>query len=341
MVNKMNLKISSIALFFIFLCTCAQARDVGLELIKHRSYVTCGVNEDYKVLASKNEDKLQGFDVDICKAIASAIIGNADNYKLVNVKKEKIGEALNSGKVDIMLGHTSLSAAEEVKMYVNPIDIMYFDRQIFASRQKTDASSMRDFAGMKVCVLGNSMYSVYLNEYNQKYALGLKILEMPSLTFVKEGFYLKRCDLVSGDEIFIRTITNELKSEDKAQVLPEDIAYIPVRAYSAGNNPTLSIALRWIINGLKIAYASEISSQTVDTYSATKSQSVKNLLGFDDKVWKTLKINPEWVKSYIKEYGNYQQILEKNIGKISPLGIDLKQNDLVEKGGLLTHVPFI
>jgi hypothetical protein len=64
-------------------------------------------------------------------------------------------------------------------MYVNPIDITYFDRQIFASRQKTEASSMRDFAGMKVCVLGNSIYSVYLNEYNQKYALGLKILEMP------------------------------------------------------------------------------------------------------------------------------------------------------------------
>ena len=101
--------------------------------------------------------------------------------------------------------------------------------------------------------------------------------------------------------------------ELQLKVLPEDIAYIPVRAYSAGNNPTLSIALRWIINGLKIAYASEISSQTVDTYSATKSQSVKNLLGFDDKVWKTLKINPEWVKSYIKEYGNYQQILENVI----------------------------
>jgi general L-amino acid transport system substrate-binding protein len=200
---------------------------------------------------------------------------------------------------------------------------------------------MRDFVGMKVCVLGNSMYSSHLNEYNQKYALGLKILEMPTLTFVKEGFYLNRCDLISGDEIFIRTITKELKSENTTQILPEEIAFIPIKAYSAGNNPTLSTALRWIINGLKAAYASEISSHTIDTFSATKNQSIKNLLGFNNEVWKTLKINPNWVKSFIKEYGNYQQILEKNIGKTSPLGIDIKQNDLVEKNGFLTYVPFI
>ncbi len=341
MVNKMNLKISSIALFFITFCTYVHASDLGMDIIKHRGYVSCGISEDYKALANKIENHWQGFDVDICRAIATAIIGNADSFKLINVKKEKIGEALNSGTIDIMLGHNSLSAAEELKMYINPLDILFFDRQIFTARQSTNASSMRDFAGLKVCVLRNSMYSIFLHEYNQKYALGFKILEMPSLSSVKEGFYLKRCDLASGDEIFIKSITKELKSEDTAQLLPEEIAYIPIKAYSAGNNPTLTIALRWIINGLKLAYASDISSQTIDTFNATKSQSIKNLLGYNDKAWKTLKVDPEWIKSYIKEYGNYQQILEKNIGKISPLELNIKQNDLVEKGGLISYVPFI
>lgn len=342
MVNKMNLKLQTLILFLLAICTNLQAADIGLSAIKHRQYVACGTDSEYRLLAYKENDIWKGFDADICRAIAAATLGDAERFKIIPTPKELIGKKLNYGEIDIMLGHNSLSAIDETKLYVTPIDILYYDRQIFAARNNSiNANSMKDFSKTKVCVLRNSTSSIFVHEYNQKHALGFKILEMPTLTSAKEGFYLSRCELITGNEFFIRNIVHDLKSANQAQILPEEIAYIPIKAYSAGNNPSLNIALRWIINALKLAYASDISSQNIDTHMATKSQSIKNLLGLSPEIWKSLKLESNWAKDYIKTYGNYQQILERNIGELSPLKINIQQNDLTEKGGLLSSIPFI
>ena len=341
MVNKMNLRLLFLALSLASLAANASAADMGTTIMKRRQYIACGTDSEYRSLAYKQDGRWKGFDADICRAVAAAVLDNPERIKLIPVKKEDIGKALNSGKIDIMLGHSSLSSTDEAKLYVTPVDTLYFDRQIFASRQLSDAKSMRDFAGKKVCVLRNSSSAAFLNEYNQKYALGFKILEMPSLTAAKEAFYLKRCDLITGSEIYIKTIVADLQAKEPAEILPEEIAYLPIKAYSAGSSPTLNIAMRWIINALKLAYSSDITSQNINTFKATKSQSLQNLLGFKPKAWQKLGLEPEWVRDYISVYGNYQQILERNIGKESSLQLSIKQNDLIEKGGFLAAQPFI
>lgn len=341
MVNKMKLKFLFLGLFIATFAFEAISADFGTSAIKRRQHIACGINSEYKSLAYKQNGRWQGFDADICRAIAAAFLDDAEKFKLVAVKKEDIGKALNSGKIDVILGHSSLSSTDEAELYVTPIDTLYFDRQIFASRQEKDASSMRDFAGAKVCVLRNSSALTSLSEYNQKYALGFKILQLPSLASAKEAFYLKRCDLITGSEIFIKNIVAELRSGEPAQILPEEISYQPIKAYTAGSSPTLNIAMRWIINALKLAYASDITSQNISTFNATKSPSLQNLLGLTPKAWQKLNLEPEWVKDYIPIYGNYQQILDRNIGKDSALQLNMKQNDLIEKGGFLSSQPFI
>lgn len=339
-VNKMNLKLIFSTIFLISFSSIAHA-DPNFSHILHRQYVACGTNVEYPELSQRQEDQLQGFDVDICRAFAAAMFGDSSRFKMVPVKPNSIGAYLNSGKIDVMLGNTSLSAAQEYAMNVLPIDTLYFDRQIFASRTKQDASSMRDFSGANVCVLRNSASSALVKEYNQKYALGLRFLEMPDLLSGKEAFYLKRCELIGGSEIFIKSIISDLKSQSPATALPENIAYLPIKAYSAGDNPSLNIAFRWVLNALKLAQSADISSQNIDTFSSTKSPSLQNLLGLDQQAWSSLKLNPQWVKDYIKTYGNYHQILERNFGSLSKFGLDLQPNDLTDHGGFLHYQPFI
>ncbi len=340
MVNKMNLKPLFLGLLLsglLFYTPDTSAKNQ----INQRQYVACGISQDYKSLAYKQDNHWYGFDADICRAIAAAFLGDPERFKLIPVKKENIGQALNSAQIDIMLGNSSFSASEEAKFFVTPVDTLYYDRQIFASRQTKNATSMHDYKNTKVCVLRNSNASAFLNEYNQKYALGFKILEMPSLIALKEAFYINRCELVSGSEIFIKDIVSNVNATEKAEILPEEITYIPIKAYTAGNNPSLNIAVRWIINALKLAASANITSQNIDTFNATKSKSLQNLIGTSSKTWTDLGIEPLWIKKFIPLHGNYLQILDRNIGSISKLNLDIKQNDMIENGGFLISHPFI
>ena len=341
MVNKMHLKFTFVICLIICLSVNSFAADYKTSFIKQRQHVSCGISLDYKALAYQKNKIWYGFDADICRAVAAAVLDNPESFKLIPIKKENIGKALNSGQIDLMLGHSSLSSSEEISQYVTPIDTLYYDRIIFASRTPKEAQSMRDFSNARVCVLRNSAAASFLIEYNQQHALGFKSLELPDLLSLKEAFSLKRCELIIGSEIFIKDLVINLKSEEQPQLLPEEVAYLPIKAYSAGNAPSLNISFRWIINALKQAYAANMTSRNIQTFISTPSHSLQNLLGITPKAWQKLNLDPEWVKYYLPKYGNYQEILNRNIGQDSSLQLNIKQNDLAEKDGLLSYQPFI
>ena len=340
MVNKMNLKLIFSTIFLLGISSPAFA-DLSFSNILHRQYVACGTNSEYPELAQKKDGQIEGFDADICRAFAAAVFGDASRFKMISVKPSAIGSYLNSGKIDVMLGNTLLSPTQEATFNVLPVDTLYFDRQIFASRTKQDASSMRDFSSAKVCILRSSSSSASIKEYNQKHALGLRFLEMPDLASAKEAFYLKRCELIGGSELFIKSIVANLNSKSPAALLPEQVTSLPIKAYSAANTPSLNIAFRAVINALKLAASADITSQNVDTFAATKSPSLQNLLGLDQHAWSALGLNPQWAKDYIKNYGNYHQILERNFGASSPFDLELNHDNPTGNGEFLDYQPFI
>ena len=341
MVKKMKLKFLFLSFVLIFLANTSLAKSLNINAIKSRQLVACGTSSDYKSLAYKKNGRLEGFDADICRALASAIFDNSESFKLVYVNRNEIGKALISGKIDIMLGHTSLASTEEIYQNVIPVDTLYYDKQVFVARSETSATSMNEFAKNKVCVLRNSNASVFLNEYNNKHALGFNIIELPNLSALKETFYTNRCELASDSEIFINDFINVVSSEKPAQILPEIITYIPIKAYTSGNAPQLNSVFRQIINALKLASSADITSQNIDIHMATKSLSIQNLLGINQKPWLSMGLVPEWIKTFISTSGNYMQILDRNIGRSSKLKIDNPQNNLTEKGGFFITQPFI
>ncbi len=228
MVKKMKLKFLFLSFILILCYNTALARDFTVNDIKSRQMVVCGTSFAYKSLAYKKNGRLEGFDADICRAIATAIFDNSENFKLINVKSKDIGKALSSGKIDIMLGHASLSSTEELKQNIIPVDILYYDKQVFVSRNETTATSMNEFSGNSVCVLKNSNASIFLSEYNNKHALGFNIIEFPDLETLKEAFYTNRCELASDSEIFINDFIKNITTDKPAQILPESISYIPI-----------------------------------------------------------------------------------------------------------------
>lgn len=341
MVNKMILRKIFLIALSLLLSGTANCAELGFPLIAQRHHVVCGVDADYNYLARKKEGYWTGFDADMCRAIAQAVLQNAESFKLVPVRPDNIGKMLNTGAIDIMLGHNTLSPQIEAQQNITAVDVMYYDRIVFAARNpKEDAESMKEYAAENVCVQDRSAAFDFLKQYNSKYALGFNFVKFPYTSAVKEAFYLKRCNLVVGDEVFIRGVINDLKS-DEAKVLPEEISIINVKSYTAANNNYFNAAVRAVFNALKSAAALSINSANIEAFKSDATPSVQNMLGITPQIWQKLGLSPDWMIPYIQNFGNYSDIIDRNLGYTSPLSIDILHNNPYDKGGMMVITPFL
>ena len=339
----MKLKLIFLVLLGLVWSETLHANDNGLAKINKKGYVTCGTNLGSKSMAYTDESGYwRGIDADICRNFALAIFANEEAIKMQNVDSDKVSQALISGNIDIMLGNSTLSAKQEVTSEAAAIDVIYYDKQIFAMRGETEATSMEDFRGSKVCVLDKSSDYANVNAYNHKYGMEFKLLTFPNTDAAKQAFYLKRCQLITGSEFFLKGLAETMITQDKRlTVLPEVIAYRPIYAYSAKNNPKLRIIGKWIINAPKLAEQQGISSKNAEAFASVKDESIQNLLGFNQQLWIDFGLNPDWVRKALEQRGNFGEMYDKNIGEDSAINIKRDKNNLIENGGLIIASPFV
>ena len=335
-------------LFFwclILLSLPVQAAEEPLlpSMIGNRDYIVCGTDLSTGALAYKDEyNKWRGFDADLCRNFAAAIIGNEYAFRMKNVPAKNMPNALKTKQIDIMLGNYPMSAKEEISAPVDIIDVLYYDKQMFATRKEINAESMIDFKGSKVCVVDGTLDAEMLDDYNHKYALELKILKFKSETSAKQAFYTNRCELISGSELYLKGVISDMAiADNKIYILPEVINNRPVYAYSAKNRQDIRVKAKWVLNAIKLAEQQGITSQNIDSFIGVRSRSIRNLLGIDKQLWHSFRIYPDWAKKAIKTRGNYGEIFEHNLGQKSKHKILRDKNNIVENKGLISSLPFI
>ncbi len=319
-----------------------KAADAGLRVINTRGFVRCGTDLSTSTYATKAKDKSwHGIDADLCRVFATAVFGDSSKFELVNVPAPQISQALANHSIDIMLGNNALSAGAEIKSQANAVDVLYYDKQTFLAHPIKDAESMRAYQGQNVCVVKNSADMANVSEYSRKYNLGLKITPYNSLDEAKTSFFLKRCQLFSANDIYLQGLAATIVSANNTyEILPEVIAYRPVYAYSAKENPTLRIISKWIYNALILAEEIGISSKNIDAYIGVTDATTRNLLGIDPQLWEAYGLYPQWVKQAIKELGNFGEMYERNLGAASKYNIPREKNNLIGNGGLMIAKPF-
>ncbi len=345
MVNKMKLKfVFCCFLSLTFASEALAAADAGLRYMQTRGVVRCGTDLSAQTYAYKDENGYwRGIDADLCRVLALAVLGDKERIEMVNVSTNMVSKYLTTNKIDIMLGGAPYSASNEIRSLATPVDIIYYDKQMFLARNADKATSMEDYKGQKVCVVNNSDDQYNLEEYNARYNLDLKPLFFSNNQRAKEAFLLNRCTLLTGNALFL---TNVLKStgikDTTTQVLPEVISVKPVYAFASKGNNTWRISAKWLLNALKLAEDIGITSENIDIFIGVSDTSTKNLLGVNPDLWNKFKVqNPQWLRQELKELGNYGEIYERNLGKKSEFKLEREQNKLMKDGGLIIPQPFL
>lgn len=339
----MKFKLLLLSFFSIFAAYDASAADAGIRYIVTRGTIRCGTDLTAHTYAYKDtDDYWRGIDADLCRVLATAVLGDKERIEMVNVDSGSVSKALATNRIDIMLGGANYSASSDVFTQAQPIDILYYDTQKFLAKDSDKATSMEDYKGQTVCIVKNSPDLYHFDEYNNKYNLGLKPLLFTSAQKAKEAFLLNRCKIITGYSLHLANALKSVNLTNKETgLLPEIISVKPVYAFAAKNNQTLKIAFKWIFNAIKLAEEKGIDSQNIDIFIGVEDTSTKNLLGTDEKLWKKFNLNPLWVRKAVKEIGNYGEIFEKNLGSESEFEQERNENKLFKDGGLIIPQPFL
>jgi len=308
--------------------------------IKGRGELICGVaaNGLAGFMVVDSQGKWTGLDVDVCRAIAAAIFGNAEKVKYVPVSGQQRFLALQSGEVDLLSNNTTWTLSRDTALGLDFGAVTYYDGQGFLVNKKLGLKSAKEMNGATVCIPSGSTTELNIADYVRSLGMTIKTVVIEDMDQIRAAFFTGRCDIYTGDSSRLYStraanVPPPAKAEDFI-VLPEIISKEPLApAFRHGDNQFGDI-IRWTQYAMIEAEEYGINSKNVDEMLKSDNPSIKRILGVTPGMGKSLGVDEKWVYNVIKQVGNYGESFDRNLGKDSPLKIDRGLNRLWKDGGL-------
>jgi general L-amino acid transport system substrate-binding protein len=313
-----------------------------LDAIKARGQVVCGVNTGVAGFGQADSNgNWSGLDVDVCKAIAAATLGDANKVKWVPLNAQQRFTALQSGEVDILARNTTWTLTRDASLGLSFTGITYYDGQGFMVPVKGKIKSAKQLKGATVCVQSGTTTEKNLTDYSRTNNLGIKPVVFDKFDAANAAYFSGRCQAYTTDASGLASIRNkEAKTPADHIILPELISKEPLGpAVRRGDDEWFAI-VRWVVFGLVEAEELGITKANVETLQKdSKDPNIGRLLGTTEDMGKLLGLDKEWLARGVKAVGNYGEIFEHNVGPKSALGLPRGSNNLWSKGGLMYAPP--
>src|SRR3954469_6078507 len=313
-----------------------------LDAIKARGQLVCGVHTGLAGFsAADSQGNWSGFDVDYCKALAAAILGDGTKVKWVPLTAQQRFTALQSGEIDILSRNTTWTLTRDASLGLNFIGTTYYDGQGFLVPAKSKVKSAKQLKGATVCVQSGTTTEKNLTDYSRANNLAIKPVVFDKFEAPNAAYFSGRCQAYTTDASGLASVRNkEAKTPADHVILPELISKEPLGpAVRRGDDEFFAIA-KWVLYGLVEAEEFGITQSTVDALARdTKDPNIGRLLGTTEDTGKLLGLDKEWLARAIKATGNYGEIFERNVGPKSALALPRGSNNLWSKGGLMYAPP--
>lgn len=311
----------------------------AVDAIAQRGVIRCGTNLKNPAYARMEDNVWKGIDVDLCRIMAQAINGDRNKFEMVHVGSDNAVDALNSGKIDVMLSGATYSAQMETSRQVLGVGPLYFDSQQIMTRGG-EPEDLTNYKDKKICIPADSGSQRNFEEYNAKHNFGITYLTFKDQNQASEAFMLKRCSLITANGLVLQGLK---KSMPKLEVnlLPMKIASQPMYAMVRYDNLDLQLALKWVFNAMFLAEQYDIKGTNLGFYATNDQPELRNLFGDNPQMWRGLHIQPNWLREVIGSIGNYAEIYERNIGMESEYLQPRGAGKLMRDGGTILPLPFM
>ncbi len=307
-----------------------------LDAVKSKGFVQCGVSDGLPGFSYTDaEGEYKGIDVDVCRAVAAAVFGDAEKVKYSPLTAKERFTALQSGEVDMLSRNTTWTSSRDAAMGLNFTGVTYYDGQGFLVNKSLGVSSAKELDGATVCIQAGTTTELNLSDYFRANSLKYTPITYDTSDESAKSLESGRCDVLTSDQSQLYAQRIKLAKPDDYVVLPEVISKEPLGpAVRQGDEEWFDI-VRWSL--LAMINAEELgvtASNVEETAKTTKNPDVARLLGAEGEYGKDLKLPKDWAVQIVKQVGNYGEVFERNIGSGSELKIDRGLNALWTNGGL-------
>jgi general L-amino acid transport system substrate-binding protein len=305
-----------------------------LDAIRDRGQLICGANTGLAGFGiADSQGVWTGFDVDYCKALAIAILGDSSAVQYVPLSSVQRFPALQAGEVDILSRNTTWTLTRDASLGATFAGTWFYDGQGFMVRAADGITSIAEMEGASICVESGTTTELNLADVMASRGISYEPVLFEALQEVLTAFFEGRCDVYTTDASGLAAVrTANAPNPADYVILPELISKEPLGPMLRRGDDELFAIARWVLFAMLEAEEKGVTSANVDEMLGSADPTVQRLLGVTGEMGSTvLGISDTWAYDIIKELGNYGEMYERNI---TPLGLPRGLNALWNAGGI-------
>ena len=325
-------------LLALLLCAAPAFGQSTLDSVRSKGFVQCGVNTGLAGFSQPDSKGVwRGIDVDMCRAVAAAVFGDAGKVRYTPLTAQQRFTALQSGEVDILARNTTWTLTRDTSLGLNFVGVNYYDGQGFMVHRKLNVKSAKQLNGATVCLQPGTTTELNLADYFRANNMKFKPVVIEKLEEALNAYFAGRCDAFSTDQSgLIALRASRAPKPDDHVILPELISKEPLGpAVRHGDDRWFDI-VKWSLFAMVEAEELGLSSRNIAQHAKSANPSIQRFSGVSGDLGKMLSIDNRWALNIIKQVGNYGESFDANL---KPLGFERGLNRLWNQGGLMYAPP--
>lgn len=309
------------------------------NLLKKKS-IRCGINTQLPGFGFKSgRGEYSGFDIDICRAIAAALYGDANKVSFLDTQTSERFRMFNSGEIDILVRNTSSTLRREIEVSGYLSRIYFYDGLGIMVYANSSIKNLYQLQDHPIGVIKGSSAEKNLGQQLAARNLSSNLVIYNSVKELISSYRMGRVEAICADKSALAAEKATLPSPQNHWIMDITLSKEPF-AIILPKDPSLRLVIDWVINALIIAEEYGITSKNIDhiAKNATLPQ-VRQFLGLEGNYGEALGLKNDWAYQIIRQVGNYKEIYRRNLGEDTIFNIPRGYNKLFNQRGLLYAPP--
>jgi general L-amino acid transport system substrate-binding protein len=312
-----------------------------MDDVKAKGHVQCGVSQGLPGFSNPDQSgNWTGLDVDVCRAVAAAVFGDADKVKYTPLSAKERFTALQSGEVDVLSRNTTWTLTRDTALGLDFVGVNFYDGQGFMIRKDMGIDSATKLDGASVCVNIGTTTELNMADYFRANGMKYEPVVFEKADEVVAAYDAGRCDVYTTDRSGLAAQRVKLKDPKAHMVLPETISKEPLGPVVRHGDNQWGDIVRWSLIAMIQAEEMGLSSKNVDDMRKSSTDpAVKRILGTEGDMGSIMGLPNDWSYNIIKQVGNYGEVYARHVGPSTAIGLARGPNELWNKGGLMYPMP--
>ncbi|WP_415287025.1 amino acid ABC transporter substrate-binding protein [Candidatus Pelagibacter sp. Uisw_104] len=317
----------------------SKGKSKTLKNTQSKGFVRCGVSQGLPGFSNADAaGNWTGVDVDVCRAVAAAVLGDASKVKYTPLSAKERFTALTSGEIDILSRNTTWTLSRDADIGLTFVGVNFYDGQGFMVRKDSGINSVEDFSnGISACTNIGTTTELNMRDFFNSRGISYEPVAFEKADEVVAAYDSGRCDTYTTDKSGLAAQRTKMTNPDDHMVLPETISKEPLGPVVRQGDAVWEDIVRWSLNVMIEAEEYGITSSNADSMKSSDNPQIKRLVGSEGELGAAFGLDNDWSLRIIKQVGNYGESYKRNIADTGILP-DRGPNQLWTKGGIL-YVP--